>query len=197
MGEVERVNRPWTVVVLVLWGLGSALWALFFGHGSWTDQILNIGFTALFTWGLWTGKRWAFLLTLAGALAMLVVVAVETFLDPPKMDTLGKIVFVITAVGTLYLLRHPLTKRFVNPDWDSQRNAGTGPPDRGGRVAQATAIALFGIFAAGVPILWTVGVLEGPLLIAGTVACIGSGLAVLYLSSPAKREGLPPSSEIA
>lgn len=187
MGEVRSVERPWTVVVLVLWGIAGTLWTFFFSDWVASQLLLELAFVAIVSWAYWTARRWVFVLTYACVILSGIGWAIFVFSGSTRVDALGKVLWFITLVATLYLLRHPATKSFIDPDWDRPREV-TGPPDRGGRAAQASAIALIGILAVGVPILWTIGALEGPLLIAGVVACIGSGLAVLYLGSPIKQE---------
>jgi hypothetical protein len=196
MGEVRAAERPWTVVVLVLWGIAGTLWTFFFSDWVASQLLLELAFAAIVTWAYWMAHRWVFVLTYAGVILSGIGWAIFVFSGSTRIDARGKVLWFITIVAMLYLLRHQATRRFIDPDWDRPREV-TGPPDRGGRAAQASAIALFGVLAVGVPILWTIGMLEGPLLMAAVVACLGSGLAVLFLSSPAKREGLPPSSEIA
>ena len=89
-------------------------------------------------------------------------------------------------VGTIYLVRHGATKRFLCLDESEVSPPLSGPPDRGGRVAQAIAISVFGILAVALPLLWTFGDLSGILLLAGVVICIGSGTSVLVLGMPDK-----------
>ena len=190
MNETEaRRERPWTVVALVVWSIGSAIWGLLFGNPD-STYLLSLPLGALFIWGFWTGRAWAFSISYACALISAVALIVFVVTGSTRIDLVGKIVWFLNVAGTLYLLRHPATKRFIGVEKASQAPA--GPPDRGGRVAQATAISLFGVLAVGLPLLWALDLVPGGLLLVGVVACVGAGAAVLFLGLPARTDQEEP-----
>lgn len=184
-------QRPWTVTTLIAWGIAGALWGLFFGDWQATD-LISLPLALLFGWGFWTGKRWAYTLTFAGAVLSGIFLAGYVVTGSTRIDTLGKVLWFINVAGTLYLLLHPATKGFIGIDKNARRERPTGPPDRGGRAAQAAAVSIFGILAVAIPLLWTVDMLGGALLIAALVACVGAGIAVLVLGLPAKVDETQP-----
>ncbi|MCA1675882.1 MAG: hypothetical protein LC799_28150 [Actinobacteria bacterium] len=197
MIQAEEMRPPWTVKVLVAWGIAGTAWGLAFGDGWNTSDLVSLGCAILFVWGMWTAKRWAFALSFAGTLLSGLFLVGYVVTGSTRIDTVGKIMWAIGVVGTIYLLRHPLTKRFNGIDKEPSSTAPSGPPDRGGRLAQATAVSLLGILAIGVPILWTIGKLEGVLLLGAVLACVGSGIAVLILGLPARSdESSPPSNAV-
>lgn len=194
MNRPEELPRPWTVKVLVAWGVAGTAWGLLFGDGWDASELVSVACAILFAWGMWTARRWAFSLSFVGALLSAVFLVGYVVTGSTRVDVLGKILWAVSVVGMIFLLRHPLTKRFIGVEKDPSTAAHPGPPDRGGRFAQAIAVSLFGILAIGVPILWTIGKLEGVLLLGAVVACVGSGIAVLVLGLPARTAENSPTS---
>ena len=115
------VKRPWTVYALTaLWLVGFAVSrATSFGVGdpdqvrdwtSWVDVALFLAGVGIIA-GLWRGKTWAYSLTLGFmVLGTIGVVAYMLFGGP----TFTEAVWPVFSVGaTIYLLLHPLTRRFA------------------------------------------------------------------------------------
>ena len=192
--SAERHVRPWPVKALVIWGVAGALWAAVFGDDSRTPGLVWLGFAILDGWAMWTGRRWAFSLTFAGTVLSALLLAVYVFTGSTGVDDANKIVWAATVAGTIYLLYHPLTKRFIGLDEGTSPQVLTGPPDRGGRLSQAIAISIFGLLAVGIPLMWAMSLIEGASLIVAVVACIGAGIAVLLLGLPARGEDVSAST---
>lgn len=190
--EHRLVERPWTVIALVAWTTLGSLWSLLFSDGARPlDILLNLALTSLFVWGFWTARRWAYSLTFALTVLSAIFLIIVLVTDQAALIVGSKILWVVNLAGYLFLLRHPATKRFIGIDKGSRPQRPSGPADRGGRWSQALAISIFGILAVGLPLLWAFGSLDGPLLIAGIVACAGSGILVLVLGLPKKQESVP------
>lgn len=183
-------ERPWTVIALVVWSIGASLWELLFGEQD-GAYFLGIPLTALFVWGFWTGRRWAFSIFYACALIGAVGLVVFVVAGSTRIDSLGKVMWFLNVAGSIYLLRHPATKRFIGVDKESQRP--TGPPDRGGRVAQAAAVSLFGVLSIGLPLLWALAHAPPALLLVGVISWVGAGISILVLGLPAKKDQSEPA----
>lgn len=184
--------RPWTVIALSAWSVLSLLWGLFFIDGWQIGDLLSIGLSIAFVRGYWMGQRWAFHLTFASAILCGIFLIGHVIFASEASSALAKVFSVLIIVGMIYLVLHPATKRFVRLDEELESARPTGPPDRGGRVAQAVAISIFGILAVALPVLWAFGNVDSRLLLLGLAACIASGVAVLILGLPAQAASRSP-----
>src|SRR5688500_50501 len=170
------VRRPWTVVVLSAWSAIGLVWAFLFSDGWQITDLLSLAVSVFFIRAYWRGQRWAFHLTFASAVLWAIYLLVSVVVFPERSSFTDKVFSAATVVAMIYLLRHPATKRFLLLDEKQVSSRPPGPPDRGGRLAQAAAVSIFGILAVALPLLWTVDMIGGVWLLAGLVACVGAGL---------------------
>lgn len=113
----QRPDRPWTVIALIVLGILGTLWNLAF-EGWELRNLFGTALAIVFAWGLWTGQRWAYWLTFAGALLSGVILAIFVFSGSTLVDTVNKVIWFVNVVVTIFLLWHPATRRFIGLDKD-------------------------------------------------------------------------------
>ena len=109
-------QRPWSVYVLVAFSLAGLVFGLTIDVGRNLWDAVSVGFSIFLTWGLWTGRTWAFSMsfmfaTLCVALA-LGAALVQVFLM--ELDvSLGLLWAAAASALWIILLMLPSTKRFA------------------------------------------------------------------------------------
>lgn len=124
MMNEQLSTRPWTVKALVVLGiLGAISYQI---RGAMFDvfdvkdslsivkSVLGIGVAILFAWGLWNGKRWAYVLTVIGAGLSSVILTVYVFGNLGSIGAVGKLIWFIDVAATWYLVLHPQTRTFFD-----------------------------------------------------------------------------------
>lgn len=112
----EDRERPWTVPALIALSLLSWLVSVVFdfSYGADGDSgprfLLKVVLSLLFYWGLWTGRRWAYVFTVIATLFTAVVSV--PYLLSDRAEVAEGLWLVITLIIQLYLLFHPLTRAY-------------------------------------------------------------------------------------
>lgn len=112
-------SRPWTVYALVALSVAGLMGALFLEPKLTIWDFVTVAMNALFVWGFWTGRSWAFSMSFMFAslcLALTVTAAfVQTFLM--EMDVTTELLWAASVAAVwITLLLLPSTKRFAGLD---------------------------------------------------------------------------------
>ena len=112
-------TRPWTVYALVALSAAGLIGALLLEPTLSVWDLITVAINALFVWGFWTGRSWAFSMSFMFASLCLAVTLTAAFVQVFLMEmgvTNGLLRAAAVSAVWVTLLLLPSTKRFAGLD---------------------------------------------------------------------------------